>query len=307
MSDAPLVRFGPDGLVPVVVQDATTHEVLMAAFMNQKALDLTRETGKVHFWSRSRGKLWQKGETSGHEQRVRELRINCNEDSLLVLVDQIGACCHTGHPSCFYRRIEGDGALAMLSERSFDPNIVYGEQNELAVLLRTWFGAYRYLRDHDLSAVSSTSVALRGDGSTLPGRLADELHELAGVLRGEHHHSGLSDDIILEASQALYWLALVAVHAGIPLHELGLIDSLSADSDALPVEDAAAQLDEEAARWLAAGQQASASLTEALQSTALTIHAAVASAHIPIQPVIESDLAELRSRTYLEPYFEGRS
>lgn len=299
--------FGADGLVPVVVQDATTDAVLMVAFMNQEAFDLTRETGKVHFWSRSRSKLWRKGETSGHEQLVREFRMNCNGDSLLVRVDQMGACCHTGHSSCYYRRLEEDGSLTLLTEPVFDPESVYGPEDGLSSRLRIWYGAYLYLRDHDLSNVSGTSRALRGDGSTLTGRLADELHELAGVIRGEHHHSGLLDDVVLEASQALYWLALVAAHAGVAWLELDLPTALGVERDAKPVEDVAERLDADAIDWRDTGARSNESLIVALRATAGNIQAAAASAQVEIATVIEHDLAELRSRPYLESYFESTS
>ncbi len=91
------------GLIPAVVQDATTGEVLMAAWMNAEALRLTQETGEAHFWSRSRQALWHKGATSGNVQRVREIRVDCDADVLLLKVDPAGPACHTGERSCFYR------------------------------------------------------------------------------------------------------------------------------------------------------------------------------------------------------------
>ena len=97
----PLV-FDANGLIPAVVQEATTHEVLMVAWMNRESLDLTLKTGYTVFWSRSRKTLWKKGETSGCLQRVREVRADCDADTLLVLVDQTGPACHTGSPSCFF-------------------------------------------------------------------------------------------------------------------------------------------------------------------------------------------------------------
>jgi phosphoribosyl-AMP cyclohydrolase len=93
------------GLVPAIVQDAATRAVLMLAFMNEEAYNLTLETGQVHFWSRSRQALWRKGETSGNTLAVVEIRIDCDEDALLVLVNPAGPACHTGNDSCFYRQI----------------------------------------------------------------------------------------------------------------------------------------------------------------------------------------------------------
>jgi phosphoribosyl-AMP cyclohydrolase len=116
------------GLVPAVVQDAATNEVLMVAFLNEEAFRKCLETGRMHYWSRSKGKLWMKGETSGHVQEVREVLIDCDEDTALFKVHQVGgAACHTGFNSCFYRRLEKDGGLTQIkAERVFDPAQVYG-------------------------------------------------------------------------------------------------------------------------------------------------------------------------------------
>ncbi|MDQ4048768.1 MAG: bifunctional phosphoribosyl-AMP cyclohydrolase/phosphoribosyl-ATP diphosphatase HisIE [Actinomycetota bacterium] len=103
------MRFDDRGLVPCVMQDARTGEVLTLAYMNEEALARTRETGEVHFWSRSRAELWRKGETSGNSMRLRALRYDCDEDALVALVDPAGPACHTGERSCFYR---GDTGLS---------------------------------------------------------------------------------------------------------------------------------------------------------------------------------------------------
>lgn len=100
------LRFDDRGLIPAVVQDANTLQVLMVAWMNAEALRLTRETGEAHFWSRSRRQLWHKGETSGNIMRVRKIMVDCDEDTLLLLVDPAGPACHTGAVSCFYRALE---------------------------------------------------------------------------------------------------------------------------------------------------------------------------------------------------------
>jgi len=117
------VDFGPDGLVPAVAQDADSGEVLMLAYASPEALERTRETGRAHYYSRSRDELWEKGATSGHVQRVEEVRVDCDADTLLYLVKQEGGACHTGHRSCFYRTIEGDS----VGERVFDPDEVYDD------------------------------------------------------------------------------------------------------------------------------------------------------------------------------------
>ncbi len=113
------------GLVPVVVQDYTSGEVLMMAFMNSQAWEKTLETRRATYWSRSRNQLWVKGETSGNFQEVKEIYVDCDEDTVLLKVIQRGgAACHTGHRSCFYRKLEGD-KLKVVGERVFDPEEVY--------------------------------------------------------------------------------------------------------------------------------------------------------------------------------------
>jgi phosphoribosyl-AMP cyclohydrolase len=113
------------GFLPVVVQDHLSGEVLMLAYMNREAWERTLQTGYVHFWSRSRNKLWKKGESSGNVQEVKEIRLDCDEDALLIKIRQAGgAACHTGYRSCFYRVYKG-GELAADGERIFDPADVY--------------------------------------------------------------------------------------------------------------------------------------------------------------------------------------
>ena len=102
------LKYNEHGLIPAIVQDAENKEVLMLAYMNEEALKKTIETGLTHFWSRSRKKLWQKGESSGHVQRVKAIAIDCDKDTILVKVEQVGpGACHTGHRSCFYQDVEG--------------------------------------------------------------------------------------------------------------------------------------------------------------------------------------------------------
>jgi phosphoribosyl-AMP cyclohydrolase len=115
-----------NGLIPAIIQDALTHEVLMLGYMNRESWQKTLETKRVSFWSRSRGKLWVKGETSGHTQEVKEVYLDCDGDTLLIKVNQIGgAACHTGFRSCFHRRHE-KGEWKVSGEKVFDPKEVYG-------------------------------------------------------------------------------------------------------------------------------------------------------------------------------------
>lgn len=115
------LQFDENGLIPAIAQDADSGEVLMLAYADQEAVEQTRETGLAHYYSRSREELWQKGGTSGHVQQVEEIRIDCDGDTLLYLVDQEGGACHTGFRSCFYHTLEGEE----VGERLFDPDDVY--------------------------------------------------------------------------------------------------------------------------------------------------------------------------------------
>jgi phosphoribosyl-AMP cyclohydrolase len=116
-----------DGLVTAVAQDAQTGQVLMVAHMNRAAWDETLASGRAVYYSRSRGRLWRKGEESGNVQRVREILVDCDGDAVLVKVDQVGgAACHEGYASCFFRQVTPDG-LKIVSERVFDPTEVYGK------------------------------------------------------------------------------------------------------------------------------------------------------------------------------------
>jgi phosphoribosyl-AMP cyclohydrolase / phosphoribosyl-ATP pyrophosphohydrolase len=107
MPDLSMLQFNEQGLIPAVVQDAASGQVLMLAYMNRESIEKTLATGVTHYWSRSRSTLWQKGETSGHIQRVREIRYDCDADTLLIMVDQRGVACHTGEPSCFFNHLPG--------------------------------------------------------------------------------------------------------------------------------------------------------------------------------------------------------
>ena len=118
--------FDRDGLIPAIAQQHDTGEVLMVAWMNRAALEETLATGRVCYWSRSRGKLWRKGESSGQEQHLVELRLDCDGDTILLLVDQTGVACHTGRRSCFYRAMR-DGALVEIAAPAVSPDTLYGK------------------------------------------------------------------------------------------------------------------------------------------------------------------------------------
>ena len=123
------LKFDANGLIPVVIQDANTGEVLTVAYMNRDAVRLTYETGKTWFWRRRHQKLMMKGEHSGRVQSVKEILVDCDADALVVKVEQVGgAACHEGYPSCFFGKVTQDGELEIFQQRVFDPNEVYGEK-----------------------------------------------------------------------------------------------------------------------------------------------------------------------------------
>ncbi|HEY8244076.1 MAG TPA: phosphoribosyl-AMP cyclohydrolase [Casimicrobiaceae bacterium] len=127
MAYADQVRWNADGLVPAIAQDASSGHVLTLAWMNREALERTASTGEAHYWSRSRAKLWRKGEQSGNVQRVREIRLDCDDDAILLVVEQHGGiACHTGRERCFYKRLDGN-AWREVEPVLRDPKTIYGD------------------------------------------------------------------------------------------------------------------------------------------------------------------------------------
>ena len=121
-------KFNSDGLIPAILQDSKTGRVLMMAWMNEESLRKTFETGLMHYWSRSRKKLWLKGETSGNTQKVVKSFIDCDADALLFEIDQTGGACHTGYESCFFQPLNRDGSPGEIAEKPvFDANKVYNK------------------------------------------------------------------------------------------------------------------------------------------------------------------------------------
>jgi phosphoribosyl-AMP cyclohydrolase len=118
------LKYNDDGLIPAIAQQFDTHEVLMMAWMNRASIEETLSTGRVCYWSRSRQKFWRKGEESGQVQHLKELRFDCDADTILVIVDQIGPACHTGRRSCFYNKVEGD-QIVIDSDPMIAPELLY--------------------------------------------------------------------------------------------------------------------------------------------------------------------------------------
>ena len=123
------LKTDANGLIPAIIQEQSTGRVLMMAWMNRASLETTLATGKTHFWSRSRQKYWMKGESSGHTQAVKAVSFDCDGDTLLIQVEQIGAACHEGYQSCFFRSVQGDGATCKITEPQLQtPDQIYGQK-----------------------------------------------------------------------------------------------------------------------------------------------------------------------------------
>src|SRR5215472_13412101 len=123
------LKFDKNGLIPAIVQEEKSGRVLMMAWMNRASLEKTLETGKTHFWSRSRQAFWMKGETSGHIQTVKDVAFDCDGDTLLIKVDQVGAACHEGYRSCFFRSVRDAGTgFAITEPRLQSPDEIYGKK-----------------------------------------------------------------------------------------------------------------------------------------------------------------------------------
>jgi phosphoribosyl-ATP pyrophosphohydrolase/phosphoribosyl-AMP cyclohydrolase len=199
------VRFDEQGLVPCVMQDWRTGEVLTLAYMNDEALRRTRETGEIHFYSRSRGELWHKGRTSGNLQRVRQIRYDCDGDALVALVDPAGPACHTGQRSCFYRDLEGSSDPAPEAPPA-DGEPAPATHEALAVLERT-------LMDRgERRPAGSYTVELLDD----PPRIAEKVREEAGeVSRAAGSES--DERVTEEAADVLYHLHVLLVSRGISM------------------------------------------------------------------------------------------
>ena len=123
------LKFNNDGLIPAIIQEHSTHRVLMMAWMNRASIEKTIATGKTHFWSRSRQKFWMKGETSGHVQTVKDIAFDCDGDTLLIQVEQTGAACHEGYKSCFFRSVGTRGDQIDVTEARLEtPDEIYGKK-----------------------------------------------------------------------------------------------------------------------------------------------------------------------------------
>lgn len=188
------VKFDDDGLVPCISQDADTGEVLTLAYMNDESLKLTEQTGEIHFFSRSRQEIWKKGETSGNVQKVRQLRIDCDGDALLALVEPAGPACHTGERTCFYRGLETGESPEPVNEEA------------LAVLERT-------LADRAANRTAgSYTVELLENPELAAAKVLEEAEEVTRAVREE-----TDERVANEAADVLYHMTVLLKSRGVGL------------------------------------------------------------------------------------------
>jgi phosphoribosyl-ATP pyrophosphohydrolase/phosphoribosyl-AMP cyclohydrolase len=199
------IRFDEQGLVPCVVQDWATGEVLTLAYMNDEALRRTHETGETHFYSRSRDELWHKGETSGNTQRVRQLRFDCDADAIVALVEPAGPACHTGNRSCFYRDLDGN------SDGEVDGPATPGEPAPAA---HEALGALARTLDDRASErpEGSYTVELLDDPPRIGEKVREEADEVARAAASESE-----ERVAAEAADVLYHLQVLLRSRAVPL------------------------------------------------------------------------------------------
>ena len=190
------VRFGSDGLIPAIVQDATSGQVLTLAWMNRESLERTIAEGRTWFWSRSRGELWNKGATSGNTQTVRSITLDCDQDALVVLVDQTGVACHTGAQSCFHEPLAGEPAEPFTA---------------IAELTRTI--AQRAAANDPETSYTASLLAKGID--TVCKKVGEEATEVVLAAKGNEH-----GQLVYESADLLYHLAVVWQASGVDFTEV---------------------------------------------------------------------------------------
>jgi phosphoribosyl-AMP cyclohydrolase / phosphoribosyl-ATP pyrophosphohydrolase len=205
MSLVEQLKFNAHGLIPAITRDADNGEVLMLAWMNAAAVEQTLATGKVHYYSRSRQKLWMKGESSGHLQLVREIRFDCDADTLLISVEQLGAACHTGQRSCFYRTFQA-GQVSETSEKIVDVVALYAREDILQAV-------YNVIQERKQQSPESSYVAsLFSKGlDKILGKIGEEATETAVAGKG-----GNTDEVVYEATDLLFHTLVLLGYYDLP-------------------------------------------------------------------------------------------
>jgi phosphoribosyl-ATP pyrophosphohydrolase/phosphoribosyl-AMP cyclohydrolase len=206
------LKFNEDGLIPAIAQDAEGGQVLMVAYMNEEALRKTLESGFAHYYSRSRGRLWKKGEESGHLQRVKEIRLDCDGDALLLQVEQEVAACHLGYRSCFFRRVgKSLQPSPPVARQAFEPKVVYGSSSKVLEEV------YQTIRDRKKNRPQGSYVAsllTRGRNHILK-KIGEETSELLLAAKG-----GRRAEIVYELTDLWFHCLVLLGLLDIPLRQV---------------------------------------------------------------------------------------
>lgn len=204
-ADLSKIKFKEDGLAPAVIQDVFNKEILMVGYMNHESLSLSLKTGETHFWSRSRKTLWRKGETSGHIQKIKQILVDCDEDTLLIQVEQVDAACHTGARSCFYRTLTKEGQLALNLGNADKP-----EATVLSTLSHTIMS-----RKQSPANKSYTSLLFQGGIDRILKKVAEESGEL--IIGAKN---GGREEIVHETADLLYHVLVTLAFYDIPFNAI---------------------------------------------------------------------------------------
>jgi len=203
------IKFDSHGLVPAIIQDSESGQVLMMAYMNAESLAKTMESGYTCFYSRSREQLWTKGETSGHVQKVKEIRYDCDADTLLILVEQTGAACHTGHYTCFYRNLDGEEVQPLV----FDPQKIYESKAGAGIL----YELYDVIKDRQKKRPEgsyTTYLFTKGIDKILK-KVGEENAEV--IIAAKNNSKS---EVVYEVSDLLYHLLVLLVQQGVELQDI---------------------------------------------------------------------------------------
>ena len=204
------IRFDENGLVPAIIQDHKSGQVLMVAYMNAEALKRTKETGQTWFFSRSRNCLWMKGESSGHRQKVKQILYDCDQDALLILVEQTGVACHTGHYSCFYRDLEGNE----IEQKLVDPAPMYAPGQEGPAILYELYSLIQERREQRPEGSYTTYLFNEGIDKILK-KVGEENAEV--IIAAKNNSK---EELVYETADLLYHLLVLLVEQNVELADI---------------------------------------------------------------------------------------
>ncbi len=204
------IRFAENGLVPAIIQDHKSGQVLMMAYMNAEALKRTKETGYTWFFSRSRNCLWMKGESSGHRQKVKQILYDCDQDALLIMVEQTGVACHTGHYSCFYRDLEGNE----IEKKRVDPAPMYAAGQEGPAILYELYSLIQERREQKPEGSYTTYLFKEGIDKILK-KVGEENAEV--IIAAKNNSK---EELVYETADLFYHLMVLLVEQNVELADI---------------------------------------------------------------------------------------